>query len=286
MTPGISGSPRREAGAILPVEEREEILKVQEVSKTFEGIRALERVSFSVRTGQIKALIGPNGAGKTTMLNVINGLLQPDAGQVHFRGERLVGMKTERIARLGLSRTFQLIRLFSVNQATVLDNMMVGAHRALLPTIPGALLFRSRTGRKESAMREKAMELLGFVGLQDAANVPPGSLSFGNQRLLELARALMSEPALLLLDEPASGLNDMEVERFTHLLSAIRARGVTILLVEHNMKVVMNVSDDIVVLDFGHWLAEGDPTSICANPRVIEAYLGSVTSDSGGAGVC
>lgn len=264
----------------------EEILRVQEVSKTFEGVRALERVSFSVQKGQIKALIGPNGAGKTTLLNVINGLLQPDQGAIHFLNRDLVGMGTDKIALLGLSRTFQLIRLFTVNQATVLDNVMIGGHKLLQPTIPEALFLRFKSRAKEKKVRERAMELLSFVGLEAAADALPGSLSFGNQRLLELARALMPDPALLLLDEPASGLNDAEVERFMRLLGAIKEKGVTILLVEHNMKVVMNVSDDIVVLDFGRWLAEGSPESICANPQVIEAYLGSGTLEQEGSASC
>ena len=252
-----------------------EILKVVEVSKSFEGVRALEQVSFGVTTGHIKALIGPNGAGKTTLLNVIDGLLEPDYGHVYFHGQDLVGMETHKIAFLGLSRTFQLIRLFTVNNATVLDNVMLGAHKTLQPTVSGALFFRPRTARQEKAVREKAMEALAFVGLEWAANMLPNVLSFGNQRLLELARSLMSLPELLLLDEPASGLNDAEVERFMQLLSDIRRRGITILLVEHNMKLVMNVSDDIVVLDFGRRLAEGEPAAICANPQVIGAYLGA-----------
>jgi len=231
-------------------------------------------VSFEVRAGHIKALIGPNGAGKTTMLNVINGLLAPDSGHVHFQGCDLVEMKTDRIAFLGLARTFQLVRLFSVNNATVLDNVLVGAHKSLRPSVAGTLFFRSRAARNEAAAREKAMEMLRFVGLEKAAAMQPGALSFGSQRLVELARSLMADPRLVLLDEPASGLNDAEVESFMELLSVIKGRGVTVLLVEHNMKLVMGVSDDVVVLDFGRKLAEGPPSAICSDPLVIEAYLG------------
>ena len=256
-------------------ERRDVILKVANVSKAFEGVHALDQVSFDVTAGQIKALIGPNGAGKTTLLNIINGLLAPDSGHAYFHGQDLVGLSTDRIALLGLSRTFQLIRLFSVNNATVLDNVMLGGHKSLQPTIPEVLFFRRQTARKEEAVREKAMEMLAMVGLDSAWDALPGSLSFGNQRLVELARSLMADPKLLLLDEPASGLNETEVETFMELLSAIRAKGITILLVEHNMKLVMNVSDDIVVLDFGRWLAEGDPAAICVNAEVIEAYLGA-----------
>ena len=258
------------------------VLKVTDVTKSFDGVCALDGVSFSIRKGHIKALIGPNGAGKTTLLNIINGLLAPDKGSVSFRSHELIGMKTDRIAVLGLSRTFQLIRLFTVNEATVLDNVLLGAHKHTLPSIPGVLFFRSRTKRIESSMREKAMEMLRFVGMDWAAQMTPGSLSFGNQRMVELARSLMADPELLLLDEPASGLNDTEVGHFMELLSVIRKQGVSILLVEHNMKLVMNVSDDIVVLDFGKWLAEGNPAEICSNPKVVEAYLGAECVDVGG----
>jgi ABC-type branched-subunit amino acid transport system ATPase component len=260
----------------------ETILKVSGVSKAFVGVQALDDVTFSVTAGHIKALIGPNGAGKTTILNVINGLLKPNRGSVSFRGHELIGRKVHSTALLGISRTFQLIRLFTVNEATVLDNVMVGGHRHFQPAINDVLFFRLRTARKEKELREKAMELLRFVGMDWAANMTPGSLSFGNQRMVELARALMADPELLLLDEPASGLNEAEVEHFMELLSMIRSRGVTILLVEHNMKLVMNVSNDIVVLDFGRWLAEGKPTAICNNPKVVEAYLGTECIDMGG----
>jgi ABC-type branched-subunit amino acid transport system ATPase component len=259
------------------------ILNATGITKTFDGVRALDGVGFSLKAGRIKALIGPNGAGKTTMLNVINGLLKPDHGSVSFRGHELTDLRTDKIALLGVSRTFQLVRLFTANQMTVLDNALLGAHKHLLPGIWDALFLRVRASRKERALREKAMELLGFVGMEWAAHMTPGALSFGNQRMVELARSLMAEPDLLLLDEPASGLNDAEVERFMGLLSAIRARGVTILLVEHNMKLVMNVSDDIVVLDFGKLLAEGNPASICSDPKVIEAYLGAECAGIGGA---
>jgi ABC-type branched-subunit amino acid transport system ATPase component len=258
------------------------ILKATDIRKTFDGVHALDGVSFGIKTGQIKALIGPNGAGKTTMLNVLNGLLKPDRGSVTFRGHELIGMKPDRTAMLGISRTFQLVRLFTVNEITVLDNVMLGAHKHLQPTITDALFFRRRTSRKEKEVRDRAKEALKFVGMERVSEMTPGALSFGNQRMVELARSLMADPELLLLDEPASGLNDAEVDHFMELLSLIRARGITILLVEHNMKVVMNVSDDIVVLDFGRWLAEGNPAAICSNPKVVEAYLGTECTQIGG----
>jgi branched-chain amino acid transport system ATP-binding protein len=251
------------------------ILRIENVVKTFEGVLALGDVTFDVKKGQIKALIGPNGAGKTTLLNAISGLLPPDTGAVYFNGQQVAGFSSDRIANLGISRTFQLVRLFTINNATVLDNVLLGAHKRLNPRLLDAIFSRRRVMREEREAREKASELLAFVGMEGKEGDMPATLSFGNQRLLELARSLMAEPDLLLLDEPASGLNDTEVERFIQLLLAIRDRGITILLVEHNMRVVMNIADDIIVLDFGKKLAEGTPDDICANQQVIEAYLGS-----------
>ncbi len=255
------------------------ILSVHNVTKTFEGIHALEDVSFDVRPGHIKALIGPNGAGKTTLLNAINGIMPPDSGHIHFLGHDVVGRSADRVAGLGLSRTFQLIRMFTINNATVIDNVLLGAHIMLKPNLFESIFRRGKVNKAEKEARDKAMELLKFVGLEKAADATPGSLPFGNQRLVELARSLMTNPKMLLLDEPASGLNDTEVEGFTELLRSIRQKGITILLVEHNMKLVMNIADDIVVLDFGKKLAEGTPQAICSNPQVIEAYLGTTQTE-------
>ncbi len=251
------------------------ILKIENVVKTFEGVHALDHVSFAVKKGHIKALIGPNGAGKTTLLNAISGLLPPDSGSVYLNDRQVAGLTPDRIAFLGLSRTFQLVRLFTINEATVLDNVMLGAHKRLRPGIVDAIFRPGKMRRAEREAEERAAELLQFVGLGGKEKVFPATLSFGNQRLLELARSLMTDPQMLLLDEPASGLNDAEVETFIKLLLAIRDRGITLLLVEHNMKVVMNIADDIIVLDFGRKLAEGTPTDICGNTQVIEAYLGA-----------
>ncbi|MCX5812660.1 MAG: ABC transporter ATP-binding protein [Proteobacteria bacterium] len=256
------------------IEQDGTILKVVDVQKSFEGVHAVDHVSFSIKEGQIKALIGPNGAGKTTLLNAINGIIPPDSGHIFLLGQNLVGLRTDKIAFLGLSRTFQLVRMFTINNATVLDNVMLGAHMRLKPSLLESIFLRGKVEKEEKSAREKALELLKFVGLERTADAVPTALSFGNQRLVELARALMTEPRILLLDEPASGLNDTEVENFIKLLLSIRDMGITILLVEHNMKLVMNIADDIVVLDFGKKLAEGSPQEICANPEVIEAYLG------------
>ncbi len=250
------------------------ILTISSVTKTFEGVRALDDVSFNVRSGDIKALIGPNGAGKTTLLNAVSGLNPPTKGSVLLEGRDVVGLRTDQIASLGMSRTFQLIRLFTINNATVLDNVLLGAHMRLKPTLLGTIFLRRKIKRQEREITQKAMDLLKLVGLEKDAHAFPGGLSFGSQRLLELARALMTDPKMLLLDEPASGLNDTEVEEFTRLLMTIKQQGITILIVEHNMKLVMNIADDIVVLDFGRKLAEGPPSAICANPDVIQAYLG------------
>ncbi|MDD3845614.1 MAG: ABC transporter ATP-binding protein [Syntrophorhabdaceae bacterium] len=263
------------------MEQNRNILTISGVTKTFDGVRALDDVSFAVRAGEIKALIGPNGAGKTTLLNAVSGLNPPTKGSILFEDRNVVGSRTDQIASLGMSRTFQLIRLFTINNATVLDNVLLGAHMHLKPTLLGTIFLRKRIKKQEKEATQKAMDLLKLVGLEKEASAMPAALSFGNQRLLELARALMTGPKLLLLDEPASGLNDTEVEEFIKLLMMIKQQGITVLIVEHNMKLVMNIADDIIVLDFGKKLAEGSPSAICANPQVIEAYLGAQDKECG-----
>ena len=250
------------------------ILGIDDITKTFDGVTALNEVSFRIRKGSIKALIGPNGAGKTTLLNVISGLLRPTSGYVEFKDQDITKLKIEKISLLGIARTFQLLRLFTVNDATVLDNVMMGAYRRLKPGIYKALFARFQMIKLEKTLLETALELLDFVGLEGMATFSPSALSFGNQRMLELARSLMTEPEVLLLDEPASGLNEAEVEGLIELLSSLRERGITILLVEHNMKMVMDIADDIVVLNFGQKIAEGNPAEITSKPEVINAYLG------------
>jgi branched-chain amino acid transport system ATP-binding protein len=251
-------------------------LQVDKISKSFSGLTALLDVSFGIERGQIKALIGPNGAGKTTLLNIISGILSPDSGQVYYQGKDLTRLRPHEIAAQGLSRTFQLVRLFRANNAKVVDNLIMGAHLRLKPSFVKAIFLRGTLYHQDRVTREMAYEKLRFVGLEPSAgDALPSNLPFGNQRLLEIARALMAEPEMLLLDEPASGLNDTEVEDFKKLLLAVKKSGVTILLVEHNMKLVMEVADEIVVLNFGRKLAEGNCDEISCDRKVIEAYLGS-----------
>jgi branched-chain amino acid transport system ATP-binding protein len=260
----------------------QELLHVENVTKTFSGVAAISEVSFAVRQGIIKALIGPNGAGKTTMLNMISGLLEPDSGTILFEGRGLYRSPSYEISRLGVARTFQLLRLFTTNNATVLDNVMLGANNRIRPNIVKSIFFRRATRSDEREARDTALETLRFLGIEDTAPLSPLALSFGKQRMVELARALMSSPRLLLLDEPASGLNDAEVDGFMETLLTIRARGITILLIEHNMKVVMNLAEDITVIDFGEKIAEGTPHEVANNPEVIRAYLGDDHIGEGG----
>jgi branched-chain amino acid transport system ATP-binding protein len=229
-------------------------------------------MSFEVREGELLSLIGPNGAGKTTAFNVITGFLQPTHGEVRYRGVSLHGLKSHQVANLGLVRTFQKTSVFGAN--TVFDNVLIGLHRHGASSVWGTLLALPRVRREERRMRDKAWEILDFVGLDKRAGELGGALSYGDQRLLEVAVALAARPTLLLLDEPVSGMNASETGSFIRLLARIRQRGVTLLLVEHDMQLVMNVSDRIVVLNYGKIIAEGEPSAIQQNAEVIRAYLG------------
>ena len=240
---------------------------------SFGGLAALHEVSFGVPRGIVKAVIGPNGAGKTTLFNLITGFLTPDRGQIIFRGEAIQGRPAFAVAARGIARTFQLVQLF--DHMTVLENVMVGRHRLTRAGLMGGILRLPATLREEAAIAARAWEALEFVGLAHRAHQPAGYLPLGLKRLLEIARALASEPRLLLLDEPASGLDQIESDRLGEMIIALRDRGLTILLVEHDMSLTMEVAEEIVVLNYGRLLAEGPPRAIQKHPEVIAAYLGS-----------
>jgi branched-chain amino acid transport system ATP-binding protein len=249
------------------------ILSVRNLEKRFIGLRAVADLSFDVRDGQIKAIIGPNGAGKTTLFNAISGLVPADEGSVHFLGKNIFSMRPHRIAELGISRTFQTVQLFE--NMTVLQNVMVGMHPRTKTGFLRAAFRLPGIRAEEKSVRAKAMEMLEFVGLEKDANAGSAGLPFGNRRKLEIARALATDPKLLALDEPASGLNINETEEFGDLIRKIRNRGITVLLVEHDMSLVMSISDEVLVIDHGRRIAEGEPHVIQKDQRVIEVYLGS-----------
>ena len=251
----------------------EPILSVQDVRVQFGGVQAVAGCSFEVAPGQIVGLIGPNGAGKTSLFNAISGIVRNYHGEIRVAGRSLRGLPAHRVAALGLARTFQNIRLFRT--LSVADNVLVGEHRRIRENLLDSALHTPRFHREEGAALSRVESLLEFVGLQHLdPQALPSSLPYGDQRRLEIARALASRPLLLLLDEPAAGMNTVESRALGSLVRRIQERGVTVLLVEHDMRVVMSVCDKVVVLNFGRLIAEGAPTEIQTNPEVIAAYLG------------
>ena len=248
------------------------ILEITNLTKRFGGVTAVSNIDISVQQGQIASLIGPNGAGKTTLFNCVTGLEHPTEGGVKFQNASIVGLRPDQIAAIGMARTFQNIRLFS--NLTVLDNVKIGRHWRSKSRLWGAISRDQKQRQEESYITSYAFQQLNFVGLEEFRDQLAGNLSYGDQRRIEIARALAMGPELLLLDEPAAGMNPQETQRLIELIHAIREQGITILLIEHDMKMVMQISDWVTVIAQGEKISAGEPEAVQNDERVIKAYLG------------
>ncbi len=249
------------------------LLEVKGVTKRFGGLTAVNQIDLSIYPNSITSIIGPNGAGKTTLFNLITGIYKPDKGTIKLAGTSLLNRKPNQIAELGIARTFQNIRLFK--EMTVLENILVGMHTRLSSHFVGVMLHLPRVRKEEELAAKRAYQLLNYVGLADKCNERAKNLPYGEQRRLEIARALATDPKILFLDEPAAGMNPKETKELTDLITRIRDEyKLTIILIEHDMKLVMKISEEIIVLDYGQKIASGNADNIRNNPRVIEAYLG------------